>query len=887
LYDNNENIKKEYKSEIVYNILSQNVGNKDIYGSNVVVTNENIVYKTLHDFKNISYTSIHSNIPLEFTFLSDTRTKIEKTNNYQVVATRKSEKNYDVIFNPVNLQNVLFNIDLSLSYNSNEIINRNEIIKTKIVKHLVPPTFTLSLVNANPPSDITINYGYINSYKIPSYLDTINTSNATIFTSNIRAFVRDSYNSNFITFNNTIYTYFRNEGQQTPSIRNNYKNKLHINDNTQFIDDISGTRVFLETKTSNIFYYDQTFVYTGNFDIHRRNNFNIYSSNIIPNTRTNSNYYIAISNSNVRVDYYNKINSITQNSITTSSNIFDITTSNLYSDSSRFVSVIVQNTPIVMSDDFVIKIENRPDVPLNNTIRITECYQKYRTNDNDKIDIQLTNYNKKNFNPQIILANKVEDEKIERIEKRHNIYSYDGDFKITYEQTTNESEIFFIDSSGTLHIKGNIIKNGVDYLNGINGDITANINHLEDIIITEINNTCNYILSTSNILVSRIFTEINATCNIISDRITQLTTDMINENQDANKRFIVNDNYNRDLVVNGTLTVNSNLVVRGNTTHLETIVYTTDNLEVINMNDASPAIMVKQSNPSTTFDIFVASNYNTNVFNITNNGDVNIIGNYKRNNRDVLQDTSNYVLETSNYLNQYINSKTPWRVINDSKISYHSNIIVDGIIWCKQVRLIPANNIIVDNEGISRDAIGDTSNYIVSTCNILVSRIIEYKSPWEIINNDKISYNSNVNIGADLRVAGDVYCSEIIVSSSISDDRLKDCTSNIRNPIDLINKLNGFHYIPNNLAQQYGFKKNNEVGLSAQEVQIILPEIVKLAPFDTIRDDYNNIISKSGENYLTICYEKMAPLFVESIKALKKEINELRLEIAELRNGNK
>jgi len=29
----------------------------------------------------------------------------------------------------------------------------------------------------------------------------------------------------------------------------------------------------------------------------------------------------------------------------------------------------------------------------------------------------------------------------------------------------------------------------------------------------------------------------------------------------------------------------------------------------------------------------------------------------------------------------------------------------------------------------------------------------------------------------------------------------------------------------------------------------------------------------------------LAPLFVESIKALKKEINELRLEVAELRNG--
>jgi hypothetical protein len=116
---------------------------------------------------------------------------------------------------------------------------------------------------------------------------------------------------------------------------------------------------------------------------------------------------------------------------------------------------------------------------------------------------------------------------------------------------------------------------------------------------------------------------------------------------------------------------------------------------------------------------------------------------------------------------------------------------------------------------------------------------------------------------------------------------LKDSTSNIRNPIDLINKLNGFHYVPNNLAQQYGFKKINEIGLSAQEVQNILPEIVKLAPFDMMRDDYNNIVSKSGENYLTISYERMAPLFVESIKALKKEINELRLEIAELRNVNK
>ena len=53
------------------------------------------------------------------------------------------------------------------------------------------------------------------------------------------------------------------------------------------------------------------------------------------------------------------------------------------------------------------------------------------------------------------------------------------------------------------------------------------------------------------------------------------------------------------------------------------------------------------------------------------------------------------------------------------------------------------------------------------------------------------------------------------------------------------------------------------------------------------RDIHNNIVSKSGDNYLTICYEKLAPLFVESIKELKKEINELKREVAELRNSIK
>ena len=75
------------------------------------------------------------------------------------------------------------------------------------------------------------------------------------------------------------------------------------------------------------------------------------------------------------------------------------------------------------------------------------------------------------------------------------------------------------------------------------------------------------------------------------------------------------------------------------------------------------------------------------------------------------------------------------------------------------------------------------------------------------------------------------------------------------------------------LAKSYGFNDNNkEIGLSAQEVKEVLPEIVKIAPFDS---DINHN-SKSGDNYLTVSYERLVPVLIEAIKELKKEINLLK-----------
>ena len=122
--------------------------------------------------------------------------------------------------------------------------------------------------------------------------------------------------------------------------------------------------------------------------------------------------------------------------------------------------------------------------------------------------------------------------------------------------------------------------------------------------------------------------------------------------------------------------------------------------------------------------------------------------------------------------------------------------------------------------------------------------------------------------GTELNVTGDVV-------ANTSDKRLKTNIVNIDSPLEKLNKINGVYFNWNETAKELNKKDTNkrEVGFIAQEVQSVLPEIVSLAPFDTI--EHTNQ-SKSGENYLTIQYEKMVPLLVECIKELKKEIEELK-----------
>jgi hypothetical protein len=120
------------------------------------------------------------------------------------------------------------------------------------------------------------------------------------------------------------------------------------------------------------------------------------------------------------------------------------------------------------------------------------------------------------------------------------------------------------------------------------------------------------------------------------------------------------------------------------------------------------------------------------------------------------------------------------------------------------------------------------------------------------------------------------------ITAFYSDDRLKTRISNISSPIDKVLSLNGFYYTNNETANTLGYLDSDiQVGLSAQEVEKILPEIVTLAPIDMDIVDGKRV-SKSGENYKTINYAKIVPLLVEAIKEQQNMILELKARLNNL-----
>jgi hypothetical protein len=117
------------------------------------------------------------------------------------------------------------------------------------------------------------------------------------------------------------------------------------------------------------------------------------------------------------------------------------------------------------------------------------------------------------------------------------------------------------------------------------------------------------------------------------------------------------------------------------------------------------------------------------------------------------------------------------------------------------------------------------------------------------------------------------------ITAYYSDRRLKTNVQPIENAVDKVKKLTGITYTGNEIAGENGYDiSKRQAGVFADEVENVLPEIVRPAPFD-IDDDGD---SKSGEYYKTVQYEKLVPLLIEAIKEQQQIIEKQGQRIDDL-----
>ena len=126
---------------------------------------------------------------------------------------------------------------------------------------------------------------------------------------------------------------------------------------------------------------------------------------------------------------------------------------------------------------------------------------------------------------------------------------------------------------------------------------------------------------------------------------------------------------------------------------------------------------------------------------------------------------------------------------------------------------------------------------------------------WDEVNSNLL-IDGYLNIGFKeydenykMKVDGNIYVSGNVIG--LSDINLKKNIEVIENPLDKINKLRGVYF---------NYKNNDErrqIGMIAQEVEKIIPEVVYMTNEETKAIAYNNLIG----------------LLIEGIKELSNKIN--------------
>jgi hypothetical protein len=145
-----------------------------------------------------------------------------------------------------------------------------------------------------------------------------------------------------------------------------------------------------------------------------------------------------------------------------------------------------------------------------------------------------------------------------------------------------------------------------------------------------------------------------------------------------------------------------------------------------------------------------------------------------------------------------------------------------------------------------------TSNQVLVAGSGVNNAAITLSTPQDIATTSDVTFN-NITASAGIRAVGD------IIAYYSSDERLKENITPIENALSKVELISGNTYDWKEGFENIHPHKGNDVGVIAQEIEKVLPQVV--------------VNRENG--YKAVDYEKIIPLLIESIKELSAKVKEL------------
>ena len=132
-----------------------------------------------------------------------------------------------------------------------------------------------------------------------------------------------------------------------------------------------------------------------------------------------------------------------------------------------------------------------------------------------------------------------------------------------------------------------------------------------------------------------------------------------------------------------------------------------------------------------------------------------------------------------------------------------------------------------------------------------------------------LSVTGDFDVTGNISTSGDIDAGGNISAYSTSDSRLKQNVKLIPDALEKLNEISGVSFDWKEGFSDVHKFEGHDIGVIAQEIEYILPEIVQM---------------NKSHGYRGVKYEKLTPLLIEAVKELSKKVNKLEKQIKQLKD---